>query len=73
MLAVWRTGVSLGASQTFQIASGFFIAGIAIGFQAPGGPDMPLEGYLPTIYVNILGPIMLALVARAAWRTMRRA
>jgi hypothetical protein len=63
---------TLGASPMLRMAAGLVCAGIGIGFQFSGGADTPLEAYLPLIYANILGPILLVLLARTVWILARR-
>jgi len=63
---------SIGAPAAVLEAAGVLFAGIGIGFQQGGGPDTPLEAYLPLIYANILVPILLVLLARAVWTLARR-
>jgi len=53
--------------------SGFeaIFAGLDIGFQAHGGPDTPLEFYLPLMWLNLLLPIAAVVGGRSFVRYHR--
>jgi hypothetical protein len=45
--------------------------GLGVGIQAHGGPDMPIEGYLPLMWLNLLLPIVAVLGVRGLVRYRR--
>ena len=56
--------VSLEPPEPFLELISFAGAGLRVGFEPVGGPDTPIEFYLPLWTLNLLGPIVILIVAR---------
>jgi len=48
-----------------------FFVGLGVGFQTHGGPDTPIEAYLPLMWANLLLPIAAVIGGRAFLRYLR--
>lgn len=55
----------------FDKGGDFLFAGANVGFQFSGGPDTPLEAYLPLMFLNLLLPIALVVGVRGFVRYHR--
>jgi hypothetical protein len=51
----------------------FLFSALGVGFQVHGGPDTPLEAYVPMTYLNIFLPIFAVIGGRAFLRYHRPA
>jgi hypothetical protein len=58
-------------SSSFENGGAIAWTGVGVGFQPHGGPDMPIEGYLIPMWLNLLVPMVAILGGRAAFRYAR--
>jgi len=55
----------------FQNGGAIVFVGLGVGFPVHGGPDTPLEAYLPLMWLNLLLPILIVIGGRAFVRHHR--